>query len=143
VISVPLLKLRVAFLSSAREKVRRVGLRTQNSCTSTFSGRRMLRRRSVDDMVGPSDGMRPESWRLALERHAAATAFHGGAAGPSRRPAVAAFSSADGSVYVAAVIAGNNVLAVAIVVVAGVLLLLLLPVVAVVMQVPALLQAVV
>jgi hypothetical protein len=113
----PLLKLRVAFLSSAREKVRRVGLRTQNSCTSTFSVRRLLRRRSVDDIVGPNDGMRTESWRLALDRHASATAFHGGAADPSRRPA--AFSSADGSVYVvtATVVAGDDAL-----VVAGVLL---------------------
>jgi hypothetical protein len=87
--------------------------------------------------------MRPESWRLALERHASATAFHGGADGPSRRAAaaaaVASFSSAAGSVYVAAVIAGNNAHVVAIdVVVAGVLLL-----VATVVQVPALLQAVV
>lgn len=96
----PLLKLRVAFLSSASEKVRSDGLRTQNSRTSTFSGsggRRMLRRRSVDDIiVGPSEGMRPESWRFALDRHFSATDFHGDAG--------AALSSVDGSVvYVAPV----------------------------------------
>lgn len=86
-----MLKLRVAFLSSEREKVRMGGRRAQAWLPSAGAAAaaaaalghcghaplRMLKRRRVDDIVGASDGRR----RMVLDLHASATPFHGCRAG--------------------------------------------------------------
>lgn len=100
-----MLKLRVAFLSSEREKVRMGGRRAQAWLPSAGAAAaaeaalghcghaplRMLKRRRVDDIVGASDGRR----RMVLDLHASATPFHGCRAGGVYSSSSSASSSSN------------------------------------------------